>query len=71
VHEAFDLSGSVAISHLASLQAEQVLTYIKQKNFFADFLFFRRLKFGPKSSLMMKSNMFWITRRKQLQTGET
>jgi hypothetical protein len=24
VHEAFDLSGSVAIAHLASLQAEQV-----------------------------------------------
>ena len=27
VHEAFDLSGSVAVAHLAALQAEQVITF--------------------------------------------
>jgi hypothetical protein len=28
VHEAFDLSGSVAVAHLASLQAEQVVAFL-------------------------------------------
>jgi hypothetical protein len=51
VHEAFDLSGSVATAHLTSLQAEQVPHIVSRQRFF---IMRRRVCIPPSSKLQVE-----------------